>query len=116
MKDWSKAVLILISQNDQMSEFERRHGRFQIFITCSVSLELLQGFARGLAFAAFMQNINLSAIKKEGLLASKFPKSHPQANECNNSGESEEVDEKLDKKPRTGKNRQFGWDVFLFLQ
>ena len=57
-----------------MSQFERWHGRFQIFITCSVSLELLQGFARGLAFAAFMQNINLSAIKKKAFWQASFLK------------------------------------------
>ena len=60
-------------------------------LTSSVSPELLQGFARGLAHVAFLRNITLLAINMKAIWRASFLKSREQANQCNNSGETEEV-------------------------
>ena len=59
--------------------------------TSSVSTELLQGFARSLALVANWQNITLLSINMKANWRASFLKSCEQANQCNNSGEREEV-------------------------
>ena len=66
-------------------------GGAQNAVTSSVSPELLQGFARGLARVAFLRNITLLAINMKATWQASFLKSCTQANQCNNSGETEEV-------------------------
>ena len=58
--------------------------------TSSVSLEVFQGFARGLAHVAFLPNITLLAINMKATWRASFHKSR-QANQLNNSGITEEV-------------------------
>ena len=50
---------------------------------------MLQGFARGLARVAFLQNITLLAINKKA--RASFLKRREKAKSCKNSGETEEV-------------------------
>ena len=59
--------------------------------TSSVSPELLQGFARSLALVANWRNITLLSINMKANWRASFLKSCEQANQCNNSGETEEV-------------------------
>ena len=61
----------------------------QILSTSSVSPELLQGFARGLALIAHLRNITLLSINMKATLG--FLKICEQTNQFNNSGETEEV-------------------------
>ena len=60
-------------------------------ITSSVSPELLHGFARGLAPVAFLRNITLLSINMKVIWRASLLKNCEQANQCNNSGETEEV-------------------------
>ena len=59
--------------------------------TSSVSPELLHGFARGLAPIAFWRNITLLSINMKVIWRASLLKNCEQANQCNNSGETEEV-------------------------
>ena len=59
--------------------------------TSSVSPELLQGFARSLALVANWRKITLLSINMKANWRASFLKSCEQANQCNNSGETEEV-------------------------
>ena len=61
-------------------------------ITSSVSPELLHGFARGLAPIAFLRNITLLSINMKVIWRASLLKNCEQADQCNNSGETEEVD------------------------
>ena len=63
----------------------------QNIITSSVSPELLHGFARGLAPVAFLRNITLLSINMKVIWRASLLKNCEQANQCNNSGETEEV-------------------------
>ena len=66
--------------------------RFQTKInTSSVSPELLHRFARVLAPVAFLQNITLLSINMKVIWRASLLKNCEQANQCNNSGETEEV-------------------------
>ena len=69
--------------------------------TSSVSPELLHGFARGLAPDAFLRNMTLLSINMKVIWRASLLKNCEQANQCNNSGETEEVIE-------FRKNFQFG--------
>ena len=62
-----------------------------IFNTSSVSPELLQRFARALARVAFLRNMALLSINMKAIWQASFLKSREQADQCNNSGETEEV-------------------------
>ena len=55
--------------------------------TSSVFPELFQGFARG----AFLRNISLLSINMKASWRASFLKSRERANQCNNSGKTEEV-------------------------
>ena len=59
--------------------------------TSSVSPELLQGFARSLALVANWRNITLLSINMKVNWRASFLKICEQANQYNNSGETEEV-------------------------
>ncbi|MEL6805254.1 MAG: hypothetical protein AAFO91_15895, partial [Bacteroidota bacterium] len=59
--------------------------------TSSVSPELLHGFARGLAPVAFLRNITLLLINMKVIWRASLLKNCEQADQCNNSGETEEV-------------------------
>ena len=59
--------------------------------TSSVSPELLQRFARALARVAFLRNMALLSINMKAIWRASFLKSWEQADQCNNSGETEEV-------------------------
>ena len=61
------------------------------FCTSSVSLELLRRFARALARVAFLRNMALLSINMKAIWRANFLKSCEQADQCNNSGETEEV-------------------------
>ena len=53
---------------------------------------MLQGFVRGLAHVAFLlRNITLLGIIMKAIWRAIFLNGHKQANECDNSGETEEV-------------------------
>ena len=56
-----------------------------------MSPELLHGFARGLAPVAFLRNITLLSINMKVIWRASLLKNCEQANQCNNSGETEEV-------------------------
>ena len=60
-------------------------------ITSSVSPELLQRFAHALARVAFLRNMALLSINMKAIWRASFLKSREQADQCNNSGETEEV-------------------------
>ena len=62
-----------------------------ISTTFSVSLELLQRFARALACIAFLRIMALLSINMEAIWRASFFQSREQADQCNNSGETEEV-------------------------
>ena len=68
-----------------------REAQWLIFHTSSVSPELLHGFARGLAPIAFWRNITLRSINMKVIWRASLLKNCEQANQCNNSGETEEV-------------------------
>ena len=57
----------------------------------SVSPDLSKGFARGLALVAFLRNIALLSINMKAIWRASFLRSREQADQCNNSGETEEV-------------------------
>jgi len=59
--------------------------------TSSVSPELLHGFARGLAPVAFLRNITLLSINMKVIWRASLLKNCEQADQCNNSGKTEEV-------------------------
>ena len=59
--------------------------------TSSASLELLQRFARALARVAFLWNMAFLSINMKAIWRANFLKSCEQADQCNNSGETEEV-------------------------
>ena len=59
--------------------------------TFSVSPELLHGFARGLAPVALLQNITLLSINMKVICRASLLKNCEQADQCNNSGETEEI-------------------------
>ena len=69
----------------------RSHLRLKKSFTSSVSPELLQGFARSLALVANWRNITLLSINMKANWRANFLKNCEQANQCNNSGETEEV-------------------------
>ena len=59
--------------------------------TSSVSPELLQGFACCLALVTFLWNIALLSKNTKAAWRASFFKSPEQADQCKNSGETEEV-------------------------
>ena len=59
--------------------------------TSSVSPKLLHGFARSLAPIAFLRNITLLSINIKVIWQASLLKNCEQANQCNNSRETEEV-------------------------
>ena len=59
--------------------------------TSSVSPELLHGFARGLAPDAFLRNMTLLSINMKVIWRASLLKNCEQANQCNNSEETEET-------------------------
>ena len=59
--------------------------------TSSVSPELLQRFARALAPLAFLRIMALLSIIMTAIRRASFLQSCEQADQCNNSGETEEV-------------------------
>ena len=62
-----------------------------LFTTSSVSPKLLHGFARSLAPVAFLRNITLLSINMKVIWRASLLKNCEQADQCNNSGETEEV-------------------------
>ena len=60
-------------------------------LTSSVSPKLLHGFARSLAPVAFLRNITLLSINMKVIWRASWLKNCEQADQCNNSGETEEV-------------------------
>ena len=63
----------------------------ELSTTSSVSPELLQRFARTLARIAFLRNMALLSINMKAIWRASFLQSREQADQCNNSGETEEV-------------------------
>ena len=52
---------------------------------------MLQAFARSIAHIALLPNITLLSINMKATWQARFVKSRKQTNQCNNSGETEEV-------------------------
>ena len=69
----------------------RGHSPPQKLCTSSVSPELLQRFARALAHVAFLWIMALLSKNMKAIWRASFLQSQEQADQCNNSGQTEEV-------------------------
>ena len=67
-------------------------GMVLVWCTSSVSPELLQRFACTLARIAFLRIMPLLSINMKAIGRASFLQSREQADQCNNSGETGEVD------------------------